>query len=209
MAVCSVVFCHLPQSQEWFYYRYLQATTITVFFFISGYLKKDHGSTSANWKRYWSGLIAPYLLYNVLIYPYWFLRYYMQHGIPDWFTAIKPVIGVILFEHENAWAEPLNGPLWYLPAILIMHLIIDGCQKTRHQHLIMIVLCIVSYFLYAANKEYEFLPNLTPMGLFRRLPYYYMGYVMGLWKNRGDSPHVLRKLRTQGTVPLIPMILYP
>lgn len=181
-AVCSVVFCHLPQSQEWFYYRYMQATTITVFFFISGYLKKDHGSTCANWKRYWSGLIAPYLLYNVLIYPYWFVRYYLQHGMPDFFAAMKPVIGAILFEHESAWAEPLNGPLWYLPAILIMHLIIDGCRKTKHLHLIMIGLCIVSYFLYAANKEFEFLPNLTPMGLFRRLPYYYLGYVMGQQK---------------------------
>ena len=181
-AVCSVVFCHLPQSQEWFYYRYMQATTITVFFFVSGYLKKDHGSMSANWKRYWSGLIAPYLLYNVLIYPYWFVRYYLQHGMPNMFAAMKPVIGAILFEHENAWAEPLNGPLWYLPAILIMHLIIDGCRKTKHLHLIMIGLCIVSYFLYAANKEFEFLPNLTPMGLFRRLPYYYLGYVMGQQK---------------------------
>lgn len=181
-AVCSVVFCHLPQSQEWFYYRYMQATTITVFFFVSGYLKKDHGSMSANWKRYWSGLIAPYLLYNVLIYPYWFVRYYLQHGMPNMFAAMKPVIGAILFEHENAWAEPLNGPLWYLPAILIMHLIIDGCRNTKHLHLIMIGLCIVSYFLYAANKEFEFLPNLTPMGLFRRLPYYYLGYVMGQQK---------------------------
>ena len=203
IAVCSVVFCHLPQSQEWFYYRYLQATTITVFFFISGYLKKDHGSANANWKRYWSGLIAPYLLYNAIIYPYWFARFYMQHGgIPDFFTIMKPIIGALLLEHENAWAEPLNGPLWYLPAILIMHLIIDGLRKTRHLHLMMIGLCVVSYFLYAANKEYEFLPNLTPMGLFRRLPYYYIGYVLGL-KNHGDCPHVLRKLRTQGTVPLI------
>ncbi len=126
--------------------------------------------------------------------------------MPDLFTAVKPIIGALLFEHENAFAEPLNGPLWYLPAILIMHLIIDGCRKTRHLHLIMIGLCIVSYFLYAANKEYEFLPNLTPMGLFRRLPYYYLGYVMGL-KNHGDCPHVLRKLRTQGTVPMIPVIL--
>lgn len=205
-AVCSVVFCHLPQSQEWFYYRYMQATTITVFFFISGYLKKDHGNASANWKRYCSGLIIPYLLYNAIIYPYWFCRHYLQHGIPDLFTAVKPIFGALLLEHENAFAEPLNGPLWYLPAILIMHLVIDGCRKTRHLHLIMIGLCIVSYFLYAANKEYEFLPNLTPMGLFRRLPYYYLGYVMGL-KNHGDSPHVLRKLRTQGTVPMIPLIL--
>ena len=206
-AVCSVVFCHLPQSQEWFYYRYMQATTITVFFFISGYLKKDHGSTCANWKRYWSGLIVPYLLYNVLIYPYWFVRYYLQHGLPDLFSAIKPIIGAILLEHENAWAEPLNGPLWYLPAILIMHLIIDGCRKTRHLHLIMIGLCIVSYFLYAANKEYEFLPNLTPMGLFRRLPYYYLGYVMGQWMRESQENQWDRSMIPYRITQPVPLIL--
>ena len=197
IAVCSVVFCHLPQSQEWFYFRYMQATTITIFFFISGYLKKDHGSTQANWKRYWSGLIAPYLLYNVIIYPYWCARYYMLHGaMPDLFTAMKPIIGTLLLEHENAWAEPLNGPLWYLPAILIMHLIIDFCRNTHHLNLIMISLCIVSYFLYATNKQYEFLPNLTPMGVFRRLPYYYLGYVMGPWRkeNLGERSMILYRI---------------
>lgn len=208
-AVCSVVFCHLPQSQEWFYFRYMQATTITVFFFISGYLKANHEDRSMiRWRKYWNGLVLPYLLYNAIVYPYWFVRYTMLHGgMPDLFSAMKPIIGALLFEHENAWAEPLNGPLWYLPAILMMHLIIDLCRKTDYLHLIMIVLCIISYFLYAANKEYEFLPNLTPMGLFRRLPYYYLGYVMGL-KNHGDSPHVLRKFRTQGTVPMIPLTLF-
>ena len=204
IAVCSVVFCHLPQSQEWFYFRYMQATTITVFFFISGYLKKNHGSTQANWKRYWSGLIAPYIFYNVIIYPYWFVRFSMlNEGMPDLFIAIKPIIGALLFEHENVWAEPLNGPLWYLPAILIMHLIIDYSRKTRHLHLIMIGLCVVSYFLYTANKQYEFLPNLTPMGLFRRLPYYYLGYVMGPWRkeNQGDRFIILYKIKHP--VPLI------
>ena len=180
IAVCSVVFCHLPQSQEWFYFRYMQATTITVFFFISGYLKKDHGSQQSNWRKYWQGLVLPYILYNALVYPYWFIRYYLQQRcLPDGLTAMKPIIGALLLEHESSFAEPLNGPLWYLPAILIMHLVIDICRKTRYLHLIMIILCIVSYFLYAANKQYEFMPNLTPMGLFRRLPYYYLGYVMG------------------------------
>ena len=180
IAVCSVVFCHLPQSQEWFYFRYIQATTITVFFFISGYLKKDHGSQQSNWRKYWQGLVLPYILYNVIVYPYWLIRYYLQQGcLPDGLTAMKPIIGALLLAHESSFAEPLNGPLWYLPAILIMHLVIDICRKTRYLHLIMIILCIVSYFLYAANKQYEFMPNLTPMGLFRRLPYYYLGYVMG------------------------------
>lgn len=200
IAVCSVVFCHLPQSQEWFYYRYLQATTITVFFFISGYLKKDYGSQVANWRKYWQRLVLPYILYNVIVYPYWFIRYYLQQGhLPDCLTAMKPIIGALLLEHESSFAEPLNGPLWYLPAILIMHLVIDICRKTRYLHLIMIILCIVSYFLYAANKQYEFMPNLTPMGLFRRLPYYYLGFVMGQWmresrENQGDRPMILYRI---------------
>lgn len=180
LAACTVVFCHLPQSQEWFYYRYLQSVIIVIFFFISGYLKKDRGSDKENWKKYWYGLIIPYLLYNAIIYPYWLIKFYMLNGgLPDLYTAFKPIWGALLFEHKNAFCEPLNGPLWYLPAILIMHVTIDFCRKTKHQHSIMIMLCILSFFLYAANKYWYFSPNLTPMGLMRNLPYYYIGYVFG------------------------------
>ncbi|MBO7045529.1 MAG: acyltransferase [Prevotella sp.] len=180
LAVILVVFCHLPQLQEWFYYRYLQACTITIFFFISGYLKKDRGSDKENWRKYWHDLILPYIIYNVLVYPYWFVRYYLLNGtMPDLFSALKPIIGALLFEHESSFAEPLNGPLWYLPAILFMHITIDLCRKTSHLHLMMIVLCIISFLLYAANKQWEFVHSMTPVGIFRRLPYYYIGYVMG------------------------------
>ena len=180
LAVCSVVFCHLPQSQEWFYYRYLQALTMVIFFFISGYLKKDRGSDKENWKKYLHGLLIPYILYNIIVYPYWILKYYLSNGsLPDFFHAMKPLLGALLFEHENSFCEPLNGPLWYLPAILIMHIIIDLCRKTKHQHVIMISLCVISFVLYAANKYWYFAPNLTPMGLMRNLPYYYIGYLLG------------------------------
>lgn len=180
LAVTTIVFCHLPQSQECFYYRYLQSVTIVIFFFLSGYLKKDRGSDKENWKKYWYGLIVPYLLYNAVIYPYWLLKFYLTNGgMPNLFQAMRPIIGALLLEHENIFSEPLNGPLWYLPAILIMHVIIDLCRKTRHQHLIMITLCIISVCLYAANKYWYFAPNLTPMGLMRNLPYYYIGYLMG------------------------------
>jgi len=60
-----------------------------------------------------------------------------------------------------------------------MHVTVDLCRKTRYQHQILITLCIISFFVYAANKYWYFAPNLTPMGLMRNLPYYYMGYVMG------------------------------
>ena len=180
LAVCCVVFCHLPQSQDWFYYRYLQADIITIFFFISGYLKKDHGSNKANWQKYWLSLILPYLFYNAIVYPYWLVKFYMLNGsMPDLFQAMRPIFGALLFEHENFFCEPLNGPLWYLPAILIMHITIDLCRKTKHQHVIMISLCILSVILYTANKYYYFAPNLTPMGILGHIPYYYLGYVFG------------------------------
>ena len=179
LAVATVVFCHIPQSQEWFYFRYVQTCVITIFFFLSGYLKKDHGHDKKKWQKYWQGLILPYLLYNAIVYPYWFAKYYLQHGgIPDFFHAMRPILGTLLFQHKNTFCEPLNGPLWYLPVILIMHIIIDLCRKTRHIHLIMMALCIISVFLYAANKYYMFLPNLTPMGVFRSLPFYYIGYAL-------------------------------
>ena len=180
IAVTTVVFCHLPQSQEWFYYRYLQSVIIVIFFFLSGYLKKDRGSDKANWQKYWHGLIIPYFLYNALVYPYWLAKFYMtHHALPTLFEAIRPIIGTILLQHENSFCEPLDGPLWYLPAILIMHIIVDLCRKTKYQHQILISLCILSFFLYAANKYWYFAPNLTPMGLMRNLPYYYIGYWVG------------------------------
>ena len=180
LAVMTVVFCHLPQSQEWFYYRYLQACTITIFFFLSGYLKKDRSNDKENWKKYWHALILPYIIYNVLVYPYWLVKYYMLNGgMPDFFSALKPIFGALLFEHENSVCEPLNGPLWDLPAILLMHVIIDLCHKTKYTHQIMIGLCILSFFLYAANKQWEYVHAMTPVGIFRRLPYYYIGYIMG------------------------------
>jgi hypothetical protein len=98
--------------------------------------------------------------------------------MPDFFQAMRPIFGTLLFQHENAFCEPLDGPMWYLPAILMMHIIIDWCRKTRYPHQMMIALCIASFFLYAANKYYMFLPNLTPMGLFRSLPFYYIGYAL-------------------------------
>lgn len=179
LAAMTVVFCHLPQSQEWFYFRYLQAFIISVFFFISGYLKKDRGSNHENWNKYWHGLVLPYIIYNTIVYPYWFTKYYMQQGsLPDFFTALKPIWGAILLQHNNSFCEPLDGPLWYLPAILIMHVTIDLCRKTQYQHTIMIMLCFISIILYGADKWYNFAPNLTPMGIMKNFPFYYMGYVL-------------------------------
>ena len=179
IAVCTVVFCHLPQPSEQFYFRYLQAGIITIFFFLSGYLKKDRGSIRANWRKYWRGLILPYLFYNLVFLPYWVVRFYIEQGaMPTMADIMRPVIGALLFEHTSSFCEPLNGPLWYVPAILILHVMTDCFHKSRYRYLIMALLCVVSFFLYYVYRHYPEHYSLTPMGLVRRLPYYYLGYVM-------------------------------
>lgn len=188
LAAMGIVFIHLPQSQEWFYYRYLQAMVIVIFFFFSGYLKRHRGSFQANWHKYLTALVIPYLIYNILIYPYWWVKYSLQHGVtPDLTTALRPVVGTLLLQHEANFCEPLDGPLWYLPAILLMHVTIDVCRQTRHQHLILTLLCIASIALYAANKYWYFAPNLTPMGLMANFPYYYLGYLSGRYHLFGNA----------------------
>ena len=176
----TVVFCHLPQPGEAMYFRYLQACIISIFFFLSGYLKRDRGSMRENCDKYVGGLVVPYAVYNALMLPYWVMRYYLQQGgWPDMAALMKPIVGALLLEHSSTFSEPLNGTLWYLPAILLMHLITDFCHRTRHEHLLLTGVCalsIIGHFLY---RYYEPHQSMVIIGFLRRLPYFYLGYVIG------------------------------
>jgi hypothetical protein len=130
------------------------------------------------------------------------VKYYLLHGgMPDLLSAMRPIIGALLFQHENAFCEPLDGPLWYLPAILAMHIIVDLCRKTRYQHSILIALCVLSYFVYAGNKFWNFLPNLTFIGFISRLPFYYIGYLMN--RTMGTVPSLSSVAIYRGTIPIV------
>ena len=190
LAVITVVFCHLPQPEDGMYFRYLQACIITIFFFLSGYLKRDRGSMRDNWRKYLWGLAVPYTIYNVLMLPYWVVRYDLQQGgWPDAAALMKPIVGALLMEHNSSYAEPLNGTLWYLPVILLMHLIVDLCHRTRREHCWLMAICalsVIGHFLY---KYYEPHPTMPVMGFLRRLPYFYLGYVMGQQRQlKNDAP---------------------
>ena len=63
------------------------------------------------------------------------------------------------------------------------------------------MLCIASYFVYAANKQYNFLPNLTFIGIISRLPFYYIGYLIN--RTKGTAPSVSSTADYRGTVPFV------
>lgn len=170
-----VVFCHLPQQVDTFYAQYLGAVILSSFFFISGYLKKPLATQKESLKKYGYSLLIPYIIYNVVYYPYWFAKFYLEHGGITIDDCIKPITGTLLFQLNTNFSCELNGVTWFLPALFLMHLITDICNLQKHGKAIMLIITIITIILYGANKYYNFAPYLTFIGFVRCICFFFMG----------------------------------
>ena len=170
-----VVFCHLPQQGDTFYAQYLGAINLTAFFFVSGYLKKNLATQKELLKKYGYSLLIPYLIYNVIYYPYWFAKFYIEHGGITMVDCLKPITGTLLFQLNTNFSCELNGVTWFLPALFLMHLITDICNRQKHGKAIMLIISIITMILYGANKYYNFAPYLTFQGFVCCICFFFMG----------------------------------
>ena len=172
-----VVFCHLPQQEDTFYLQYLASVILSSFFFVSGYLKKPILSQKESLKKYGFSLLIPYLLYNVIYYPYWLAKFYIEHGSISMADSLKPIIGTLLLQLNSDFSCELNGVTWFLPALFLMHWITDICHHHHYEKTIMFILTVISIILYGANKYYHFAPYITFHGFVRSLCFFFMGYL--------------------------------
>lgn len=170
-----VVFCHLPQQEDTFYPQYLASVILSSFFFVSGYLKKTLASQKESLKKYGYSLILPYIIYNVIYYPYWLIKFYIEHGGISMGDCFKPVIGTILLQLNSDFSCELNGVTWFLPALFLMHWITDICNRQKHGKSIILIITIVSMVLYGANKYYHYAPYITFHGFVRCICFFFMG----------------------------------
>jgi len=170
-----VVFCHLPQQGDSFYAQYLGAINLSAFFFISGYLKKPLATQKELFKKYGYSLLIPYIIYNVIYYPYWFAKFYIEHGGITIDECLKPITGTLLLQINTSFSSELNGVTWFLPALFMMHWITDLCNRQKHGKSIMIIITIITIILYGANKYYNFAPYLTFIGFMRCICFFFMG----------------------------------
>ena len=96
IAITMVVYGHIPQTEGSFLPFYICTFHIPLFFFISGYLTKTRHDTKEEIKKCMHSLFIPYILYNIIFYPYWAIRLYIDQGISfsvfDY--VIKPLIGL-------------------------------------------------------------------------------------------------------------------
>ena len=176
-----VVFCHLPQQEDTFYLQYLASVILSTFFFISGYLKKPLESISQSAKKYGYSLLIPYIIYNAIYYPYWFAKFYIEHGNITWGEAIQPIIGTMLGQLNSSFSCELNGVTWFLIALFVMHILTDILNKNKHGKSIMLILSIITMILYGANKYYHYAPYITYHGFIRCLCFFFMGNIFQQW----------------------------
>lgn len=202
-----VVFCHLPQQEDTFYLQYLASVILSTFFFISGYLKKKNLTIKESAKKYGYSLLIPYIIYNAIYYPYWLVKFYIEHGSITLTDAIKPITGTILGQLNSSFSCELNGVTWFLIVLFIMHILTDVLNKHKHSKTIMLILSIITMILYGSNKYYHYAPYITYHGLIRCLCFFFLGNLFQQW-NYLKSLNLKKDLAIGTTTLLLSLILF-
>jgi len=202
-----VVFCHLPQQEDTFYLQYLASVILSTFFFISGYLKKKDLTIKESAKKYGYSLLIPYIIYNAIYYPYWLVKFYIEHGGITLTDAIKPITGTLLGQLNSSFSCELNGVTWFLIALFIMHILTDMLNKHKHGKSIMFILSIASMILYGANKYYHYAPYITYHGLIRCLCFFFLGNLYQQW-GKLKQQNLRKDILTGTSTLLLSLILF-
>ena len=183
LAIALVVPIHIPQGHGAQPVTYFEVFIVQAFFFYSGYLKKVPVDLKTNFQKYWHTLIVPYFIHNILFYPYWLVKYYLTfHNIPSITEALKPIIGVFFLQNNTYISCGLNTVTYFLVALLIMHLLFDICCQTKYRKWMMIGLCLMGGLLYTLSKYNYFTSELVFIGLFKSIPFYYLGFLCRQYK---------------------------
>ena len=202
-----VVFCHLPQKEDTFYLQYLASVILSTFFFISGYLKKRNLTLKESAKKYGYSLLIPYIIYNAIYYPYWLIKFYIEHGGITWSDALKPIIGTILGQLNSSFSCELNGVTWFLIALFMMHILTEVLNRNKHGKSIMLILSIFTMTLYGANKYYHYAPYITYHGFIRCLCFFFLGNLFQQW-NHLKTLNLRKDLVIGTTALLLSIILF-
>ena len=178
LSVALVIPVHIPhalgdQPVTWF-----EVFLLACLMFNAGYLKKERTNLKEEVKKYGYQLGIPYIIYNILFYPYWLIRFYSEHGtMPTLAESLRPIYGALLLQANNHFAEELNPVTWFIAALFIMHLILDLSFKIKHGSWLMGGFCIAGMGIYVAHKAGYIPAHFVVIGIAKSLVFYYMGFL--------------------------------
>ena len=178
LSVALVIPVHIPhalgaQPVTWF-----EVFLLACLMFNAGYLKKERTNLKEEVKKYGYQLGIPYIIYNILFYPYWLIRFYSEHGtMPTLAESLRPIYGTLLLQANNHFAEELNPVTWFIAALFIMHLLLDLSLKIKHGSWLMGGLCVAGMGIYVAHKAGYIPAHFVVIGIAKSLIFYYMGFL--------------------------------
>ena len=175
-AISCVVFGHIPQIQGSFPQDFVVIFHLPLFFFISGYLTKKEYLNKETLKKYCHTLIIPYFCYNLLFYPYWILRHYIEVPNAELYDYVKPLIGMIMLQADSTYYEQLNGVTWFIASLIGYKLILSSCNRLKYGYILIFILMAISSVVYVHNQFNLYIRDLTPVGFVKCFPFYYIGY---------------------------------
>ena len=175
-AITMVVFGHIPEARGSFLINYICSFHIPFFFFLSGYLFKVRNNHREEFNKLKTSLIIPYFIYNIIFYPYWFIKQYIENGgISSFYDfALKPLLGTICLQIETSYTTPLNGITWFLAVLFIIKITLIIFYKNEKK---IIIIAIVIVLINILNYNYHFARSLTTVGLLESSPFYILGYL--------------------------------
>ncbi len=178
LAVALVIPVHIPHALGDQPVTYFEVFLLACLMFNSGYLKKERTNLKEEVKKYWYQLGIPYIVYNVLFYPYWLIRFYSDHGsMPNLTDAMRPIYGALLLQANTDYACELNPVTWFIAALFIMRLLLDLCLRLKYGNWLMGGLCLVGMGIYVAHKTGFVPPHYVVIGIAKSLVFYYMGFL--------------------------------
>lgn len=176
-AITLMVMGHIPMEKGHPLILHIGFFCMPLFMFVSGYLTKRQSSMKENIMKDMKMLVLPFFIYNIIFYPYWFVKMYVADQVPlslcDY--AFTPALGVLSFSFLGPL---LNGPTWFLVALLMSHVIIDIGSRLRFKYLFWGLFAVVCFAFDAFNEEYLFTLNRTIFGFARFFPFYLAGYIL-------------------------------
>ncbi|MBO5579879.1 MAG: acyltransferase [Prevotella sp.] len=178
LSVALVIPVHIPhalgaQPVTWF-----EVFLLACLMFNAGYLKKERTNLKEEVKKYGYQLGIPYIIYNILFYPYWLIRFYSEHDtMPTLAESLRPIYGALLLQANNNFAEELNPVTWFIAALFIMHLLLDLSLKIKHGSWLMGGLGVAGMGIYVAHRAGYVPAHFVVIGIAKSLVFYYMGFL--------------------------------
>lgn len=179
IAIMFVIFGHLPMWDNG-NKAFICSFHMSLFSIISGYLYKPSESIRSFFQKSIHTLLIPYLLFNILFYPYWYIMKSLKgFDVSTLNTAvIKPLLGILLGQHESTISNAVNGVTWFLIALFLTKIITEIIIRQKHKRIFFILATVLTIGLGLYLNSQFISTTFTIQSFMKLMPFFFGGIMI-------------------------------